>query len=520
MKRIFLVLPLIILSWIISAQELRITETNASQYPTIELTVFDRNPDLWEEGDVQFMEGDQIINLPDIQPEKAEIRSHKMVFILFENSHFSSFAPQRDYFKMFIEETLDTLSKDDKLYFSEFDWTLPNGNVLDPEKIISGDKTRISQVVSEIKRPKPDGRKHQSTELNAAVFEALEYLDAIENHSDYDKVVIVFSSEFSNIYNSIPNPESIIISSRKKNIPVYSVRYPRMSGKYNLKKTVQNTYGESLEIDLEKDFSEQTFQFKGILGRINERAAGNKYLISYTTEVGPGSKGIGLKVSKQEDPVTYETFFFTPSYYKYVMMDGTRKLIAIISLILVLFLMGVFVFLFRRKQKRKRLLNDQRLKGIEDESRERESEQNKKLEELRKERDVQQENARKAEEDRLAKKSYEESRLRFRQIVRPPILVGSGGLQYQLSHTNVIGRSRNEGCDLVIQDPSVSKKHGCILYERYALDEVPEPSNIFVYVDLASTNGSFVNDNPVTQPVILKNGDVLRMGAVHFTFRI
>ena len=170
MKRIFLVLPLIILSCIISAQELRITETNASQYPTIELTVFDRNPDLWEEGDVQFMEGDQIINLPDIQPEKAEIRSHKMVFILFENSHFSSFAPQRDYFKMFIEETLDTLSKDDKLYFSEFDWTLPNGNVLDPEKIISGDKTRISQVVSEIKRPKPDGRKHQSTELNAAVF--------------------------------------------------------------------------------------------------------------------------------------------------------------------------------------------------------------------------------------------------------------------------------------------------------------------------------------------------------------
>jgi hypothetical protein len=520
MKKIFLAIYLIVVSCHLFAQNLRVMEPNTLQYPNIEITIYDRNPELWKEGDVQLVEGDATIDSIEIQSIKTETRNHKMVFILFENSHFRSFDRQRDYFKMFIDEVLDTLSIGDKLYFSEFAWTLPDGNVLDPKKINQGDKIRIRQVISRIKPPETDVRVHQSTELNKALFEALEYLDGVKNDSDYDKVVIVFSGEFSNIYNANPNPESIIISSRKKNIPIYSVRYPRVNGKYSLKNTVHDTYGESLKIDLAKDFYKQTDQFKEILARINERSAGCKYIIRYTTEEDLGTNGVVLTISKQQEPVTYKTIFFTPSYLEYIMLDGTRKLLAIIGLLLVLLLFGLLIFFFRQKQKSKKLLNDQRLKSIEDESRKRVNEQNQQLEDLRKERDIQEGNFRRTEEERVAKKYHEESRLRFLQMVRPPILVGAEGIQYQLARTNVIGRSKAEGCDLVIQDPTVSKKHGCILYERYTLDDVPEPSNIFVYVDLGSTNGSFVNNKPINKPVILKNGDVLRLGGVQFTFRI
>lgn len=519
MKKIAVIVLFALLSGSILAQNLSITETKATQYPTIELTVYDRNPEPWKEGEVQLKEADQIINSLNIQLESPEKRKHKKIFILFENSHFISFDRQRDYLKRFIDVVLDTLSDKDKLYFTEFDWTLPSGNVLDIKKIYSGDKDVVRQMVSDIKRPSSNGKKHESTELNTAIIEALEFLHVTEDEAEYDKVVLLFSSEFSNIYNSIHTPESIILSALQKNIPIYTVRYPRMGPKYNLKKIVEASFGEHLELDITKDFHEQATRFKEVLSQINERAAGNQYVLSYTTTMGPGSKAVGLKFSKQDDPLVYESFFITPSYYAYVMMDGARKLTAIAILVVLLLSVAGLVYFIIRKRKKEKLLNAQKLRSIEDEAREREGEQNKKLEELKKEREMQKANALKEEEERSAKKAHEASIVRFRQFVRPPILIGAGGVQYQLAPTTIMGRSKVDGCDFVIQDPSISKKHGCILFERYDLDDIPESSNAFVYVDLGSTNGSFVNDIPVSQPVVLKNGDVLRLGAVHFTFR-
>ena len=65
----------------------------------------------------------------------------------------------------------------------------------------------------------------------------------------------------------------------------------------------------------------------------------------------------------------------------------------------------------------------------------------------------------------------------------------------------VVGR--DDDCELRIASSLVSRKH-CVLKSS--------PEGISV-TDLASQNGTFVNDIPITEPTLMREGDVLRIGA-------
>ncbi len=69
----------------------------------------------------------------------------------------------------------------------------------------------------------------------------------------------------------------------------------------------------------------------------------------------------------------------------------------------------------------------------------------------------------------------------------------------------VIGRDEKNGIHL--SDPSVSRRHALL---SCALDE-------YFIEDLGSTNGTLLNDRPVTKH-ILKNGDLLRIGEYVLSF--
>lgn len=68
----------------------------------------------------------------------------------------------------------------------------------------------------------------------------------------------------------------------------------------------------------------------------------------------------------------------------------------------------------------------------------------------------------------------------------------------------VVGR--DEECQLRLTSSLVSRRH-CILDVR--------PDGIWVR-DLASQNGTYVNDVAVTEPLLLRAGDILRVGAALF----
>jgi pSer/pThr/pTyr-binding forkhead associated (FHA) protein len=72
----------------------------------------------------------------------------------------------------------------------------------------------------------------------------------------------------------------------------------------------------------------------------------------------------------------------------------------------------------------------------------------------------------------------------------------------------LIGRSK--GCSLILQAPSVSRKHSVI--KIIAED---------VYLkDLGSRNGTYINGVRLEDETLLRSADIIRLGEMEFTFQI
>jgi diguanylate cyclase (GGDEF)-like protein len=91
-------------------------------------------------------------------------------------------------------------------------------------------------------------------------------------------------------------------------------------------------------------------------------------------------------------------------------------------------------------------------------------------------------------------------------LALPRLLIHSPSGLYQLL---LVGRmtwsvGRAQECSIFLPDRMVSREHAMIL-------QMPR-SNEFFWVDLGSRNGSFINFQPVKQPMLLHDGDLIRVG--------
>lgn len=80
------------------------------------------------------------------------------------------------------------------------------------------------------------------------------------------------------------------------------------------------------------------------------------------------------------------------------------------------------------------------------------------------------------------------------------------GSSVPLTHwENLVGRAR--GCDIILNLNGVSRSHGTLIRDS---------EGIWKYNDLESKNGSLINGKPVTEPTVVKGGDVLTIGGANF----
>ncbi len=98
----------------------------------------------------------------------------------------------------------------------------------------------------------------------------------------------------------------------------------------------------------------------------------------------------------------------------------------------------------------------------------------------------------------------EEKTPRRQQFPPPYVVVVDGpktGTRFPLKDgSNIIGRA--PGCEVRFEDQSVSRQHSEILRSQ----------NTWMVKDLGSKNGTFVNGNPVTDPVMIGHKDVVKTG--------
>jgi hypothetical protein len=80
------------------------------------------------------------------------------------------------------------------------------------------------------------------------------------------------------------------------------------------------------------------------------------------------------------------------------------------------------------------------------------------------------------------------------------------GAAYDLTQGAVLGRS--DHADIVLQDSFSSSRHA----------ELSPHGDAIVLEDLGSTNGTYLNGEPLTGPQPLHDGDRIRIGDSEFTF--
>jgi DNA-binding response OmpR family regulator len=70
----------------------------------------------------------------------------------------------------------------------------------------------------------------------------------------------------------------------------------------------------------------------------------------------------------------------------------------------------------------------------------------------------------------------------------------------------VLGRATD--CDLIVADPRVSRRH----------TELRRSGAGFLLTDLGSKNGTYLNGQRISQPLPLRGGDVIELGAARFVY--
>jgi len=81
--------------------------------------------------------------------------------------------------------------------------------------------------------------------------------------------------------------------------------------------------------------------------------------------------------------------------------------------------------------------------------------------------------------------------------------------EVRLSDGDVWKLGRNPKCTIEIRDEAISRNHAMI--------QLSEEE--YLFIDLGSQNGSFVNERRVSTPVVLKNGDRISLGRTKIVFR-
>ncbi len=94
--------------------------------------------------------------------------------------------------------------------------------------------------------------------------------------------------------------------------------------------------------------------------------------------------------------------------------------------------------------------------------------------------------------------------------VEPRLLVEralghDSGVAYDLSQGATLGRGNVE---IRLEDPFASSRHA----------QISRQGHVFVIEDLGSTNGTYLNDEPLTGPQPLHPGDRIRIGDCEFSY--
>jgi len=498
---------------LVSFGQISFEDADLESYPKLDIVFNYRNPSGIDTNEVKFFENGKRIEKYQLTPLKADTTKSrsKKILVLIENSYWPRFDQQRLQVKNIWNAIADSVfGEGDLFYLATFDWTKDNKCL-----IFSNDKgytnaKDFKNALAAIEQPIRDGRQHQSTEIYAALREGISFLAQRKSDSITCQGLLLFSSEFNNVFNNTQTKSDVIYEARNTNVPIYCFRYPH-SDKYNLIDVSSATYGKHLDMSRSHDSTVQQ-----VINGIPGDYAGIDYQLSYTSVLSANgdARSIEVALSSQDK---FDFTFMAPSRFNVLMKKTSFKLGIIFTILLLAF--GLFwLYQFQKKQKQKQ---QQELINIQQETKQAIENNEQKI--------LAQKNA-----ERIAQTKEKDAEFivqlkqTFRALPRVPRLIDQNGKEHEVSDIAfTIGRHSSNL--LTIELPSVSKSHAGIFFNHLSGTSIATNDRNFYLIDFESTNGTLLNGLPAVkshelphfdykdlQP--LRNNDLIQIGEMSFTF--
>lgn len=481
-------------------------------FPEVKLQFNHRNPNPFSGNTVKVLENGKMIESFELSAlETVEKRiGNKRILLLIENSYWPRFDEQRKNIKdLWANVAEHVVGEKDVFYLATFDWTKGEKtlNFLSANGVNNGQA--LNELIQGIEKPKPDGRQHQSTEIYAALREAISFLQQQKQSDTTAYAIVLFSSEFNNIFNNSQTKSDVIIEARKAAIPIYTFRYP-YSDKYDLRDVSQATFGKHYNMN---ELTPE--QVSNSINAIKTDCEGVDYTLSFSSVIAPDGnfRTLTIQLSNEDEiSLTYQA----PSNWSIIWKNPFYRSSLFVGLIL-LVVIAIWILQLKKKKKQEERKALEKIK----EDTEKSIQENE-----------QRQAAKQAESEQLMKiqqlrKLEEEILNTFNKLPRRPTLVAQNGQIFEInSPFYTIGRA--EECSLQFENKTLSKTHAGIYFNCLPNELTMTNTGHFYLVDLGSTNGTLLNNKSAqsisapheTHKVhsVLKNNDLIQMGELIFTF--
>jgi hypothetical protein len=511
MQMRFLIFAILIVFPILSFAQLSFYESSVKEYPEIQVLFNLRDPNGVDTNVVQFFEnGNRLLEYRLVKKDSTKTAyKKKQVLVLIENSYWPRFDQQRKAIKNLWSAIVDSVFQSgDAFYLATFDWSRGQNILIFDDTVSFDSGSELNRAIQQIEAPRKDERVHESTEIYLALREAISFLNKQSRDPETAPVILLFSSEFNNIFNNSQTKSDVIVEARKSGIPIYAFRYA-YSEKYDLSDIASATYGR--HIDMRYTQNEIVVDLINEIPRIY---GGSDYVLSFDSKINQFGDVRTLEIVLSNE----DRFFFTfqaPSRFD---LFWENTIFRYTSLFLFFVLVILTFWLIKQAQRRKALEKHEFLKKQE--------ETNRKI----------QENETRAKNEKqieIEKIGFEKQRTfneklnqSFRQLPRFPQLIAQNGDAFDIN-VPVFTIGRQEGNVLVIPNHTLSKSHAAIYFDHLPNKNELFQDRFFYLIDAGSTNGTLLNGRLIPAQSIdfekslvrLKNNDLIQMGEISFTFQ-
>jgi len=493
---------------------LDIKNLDLSDYPTVRGDIWSRDPNGLDTSRIKAFEEGKALKLSYKGKKDSTLsKKNKAILFLVLNPGTSFIAARElDWYKKVLKGAIssNTIKKGDQVDILDFNHQ-QSGQILYPSSLSMTDN--IDVIHERINNLKPrSSRSSSCSQVLLAIDEALNLM--VRKNLDMPAGIVVLSDDVVCKNNLM---EDLASKSRRLNIPVYAITFSALRSPFNSidNKVCIKTFGEYFK-DKAPGGSEvaSVEKLTGYLNTFLGRHKGVLYKYQWKTDL-PKDGKVHTIALKYEDVTTDYTY--TPPRKNILEWVIANPLLAG-GLFLLLGALGFGAYYYVNRQKLLQQRQKEQLEGLQRDQEAKAAQHAQQLQQQQREVEQIKERERREKQQledqkRAERKANEEKEL-IRQMKLRGILPSLDCMAEGASFVYTLAKpettiGRTGDCDLVLNYPTVSKKHCKLNFIN----------NEYLLEDLGSSNGTTVNNRRITR-VVLKHGDVIRLGEVVINFRM